>query len=178
MSEIVLQEQVDLVLTNEVIAHFEAQLVAARRLLQVVLEQGVAIRNRDVRGVVQLTGVLQAELQRRQLLENQRLALLQRAGTRLGVAAGSVTLALLETLMDPESARLAGARSSELRGLLETVQREHHVNRALMSQELAFLDHLLKLAGIGGDESYNAGGDRLATTAAQHTGRRVFDLEV
>ncbi len=178
MSEAVLHSRSDAALTREVLAHLEAQLVAARRLLQVVLEQGAAIRNRDVRGVVQLTGVLQAELQRRQLLENQRLALLQRAGTRLGVPGGSVTLALLETLMDSDSALQAGARSSELRGLLETVQREHHVNRALMSQELAFLDHLLKLAGIGGDESYNAGGDRLATTAVQHTGRRVFDLEV
>jgi hypothetical protein len=174
----VVSEQPDLALTGEVLAHLEAQLVAARRLLQVVLEQGTAIRNRDVRGVVQLTGVLQAELQRRQLLETQRLVLLQRAGTRLGVPGGSVTLALLETLMDHESALLAGARSAELRGLLETVQREHHVNRALMSQELAFLDHLLKLAGIGGDESYNAGGDRLASTPAQHTGHRVFDLEV
>ena len=178
MNSPVLHAQSDAALTNEVLGHLEVQLVAARRLLQVVLEQGAAIRNRDVRGVVQLTGVLQAELQRRQLLETQRLVLLQQAGTRLGVPAGSVTLALLETLMDPESALLAGARSAELRGLLETVQREHHVNRALMSQELAFLDHLLKLAGVSGDESYNAGGDRLATTAADHTGRRVFDLEV
>ena len=177
MSEAVLHAQSDAALSGEVLAHLEAQLVAARRLLQVVLEQGAAIRNRDVRGVVQLTGVLQAELQRRQLLETQRLMLLQRAGSRLGVPGGSVTLALIETLMDPESALLAGARSAELRGLLETVQREHHVNRALMSQELAFLDHLLKLAGIGGDESYNAGGDRLASTMAQHTGHRVFDLE-
>ena len=178
MNHPVVVEHPDLALTGEVLAHLEAQLVAARRLLQVVLEQGAAIRNRDVRGVVQLTGVLQVELQRRQLLETQRLTLLQRAGTRLGVPGGSVTLALLETLMDTESALLAGASSAELRGLLESVQREHHVNRALMSQELAFLDHLLKLAGIGGDESYNAGGDRLASTAAQHTGHRVFDLEV
>jgi FlgN protein len=178
MSSPVLHEQSDAMLTTEVIAHLEAQLVAARRLLHVVLEQGAAIRNRDVRGVVQLTGVLQAELQRRQLLETQRLALLQRAGTRLGVPGGSVTLALLETLMDSESARLAGARSSELRGMLETVQREHHVNRALMGQELAFLDHLLKLAGVAGHESYDATGDRLSSTAAQVTGHRVFDLEV
>lgn len=177
MSEAVLHAQSDVALTNEVLAHLEAQLVAARRLLQVVLEQGAAIRNRDVRGVVQLTGVLQAELQRRQLLETQRLMLLQRAGARLGVPGGSVTLALLETLMDRDSALLAGARSAELRGMLETVQREHHVNRALMGQELAFLDHLLKLAGIGGDESYTAGGDRRASTMAQHTGHRVFDLE-
>jgi hypothetical protein len=177
MNEAVLHGQADAALTGEVLAHLEAQLVAARRLLQVVLEQGAAIRNRDVRAVVQLTRILQAELQRRQLLETQRLMLLQRAGTRLGVPAGSVTLALLETLMDTDSALLAGARSSELRGLLETVQREHHVNRALMSQELAFLDHLLKLAGVGGDESYTAGGDRRASTMVQHTGHRVFDLE-
>src|SRR5437764_11435693 len=178
MNEVVLSEQSDLALTGEVLAHLEAQLVAARRLLQVVLEQGAAIRNRDVRGVVQLTGVLQAELQRRQLLDTERLALLQRAGVRLGVPGASVTLAMLATLMDPESAQVAGARSAELRGLLETVQREHHVNRALMTQELAFLDHLLKLAGVAGHESYDATGDRLATTASQVTGHRVFDLEV
>ena len=173
-----LQARADAALTTEVIAHLEAQLVAARRLLQVVLEQGAAIRNQDVRGVVQLTGVLQVELQHRQMLEHQRIALLERAGARLGVAGGSVTVALLETLMDTDSALVAGAKSAELRGLLEVIQREHHVNRALMSQELAFLDHLLKLAGVAGDESYNAGGDRLATTAAQTTGHRVFDLEV
>ena len=173
-----LQARADAALTTEVIAHLEAQLVAARRLLQVVLEQGAAIRNQDVRGVVQLTGVLQVELQHRQMLEHERIALLERAGARLGVAGGSVTVALLETLMDTDSALVAGARSAELRGLLEVIQREHHVNRALMSQELAFLDHLLKLAGVAGDESYNAGGDRLATTAAQTTGHRVFDLEV
>ena len=178
MNSPVLHQQSDALLSTEVIAHLDAQLVAARRLLQVVLEQGVAIRNRDVRAVVQLTGVLQAELQRRQLLETQRLGLLQRAGVRLGVPGGSVTLALLETLMDPDSALEAGARSSELRGLLETVQREHHVNRALMAQELAFLDHLLKLAGVAGHESYTAGGQSLASTAADVTGHRVFDLEV
>ena len=173
-----LQARADAALTTEVIAHLEAQLVAARRLLQVVLEQGAAIRNRDVRGVVQLTGVLQVELQHRQMLEHERIALLERAGARLGIAGGSVSMAVLETLMDADSALVAGAKSAELRGLLEVIQREHHVNRALMSQELAFLDHLLKLAGVAGDESYNAGGDRLATTAAQTTGHRVFDLEV
>ena len=178
MSAIVVRTESDALLSTEVIAHLDAQLVAARRLLQVVLEQGAAIRNRDVRGVVQLTGLLQAELHRRQLLETERLALLQRAGVRLGVPGGSVTLALLETLMDPESALVAGARSSELRGLLETVQREHHVNRALMSQELAFLDHLLKLAGVSGHGGYDATGDRRANTHSPLTGHRMLDLEV
>jgi flagellar biosynthesis/type III secretory pathway chaperone len=175
---VVVPEAGDVVLTDEVLVHLDQQLLAARRLLQVVLDQGVAIRRRDVRGVVELTGALQAELQRRQLLETRRAELLQRAGTRLGVSAASVTLALLESLMDDDSAERARALSSELRGLLEVVQREHYCNRALMSQELAFLDHLLRLAGMGGETSYGAGGDRLATTAAQATGHRVLDLEV
>jgi hypothetical protein len=178
MSTPAIQDPADVVLTNEVIAHLEVQLVAARRLLGVVLEQGAAIRNRDVRSVVQLTGLLQAELERRRLLENERMLLLARAGVRLGANPASITVAMLETVMDPDAAQLAAARSAELRGLLEEVQREHYVNRALMSQELAFLDHLLKLAGLGGHESYNAGGDRLATTAADVTGHRVLDLAV
>ena len=69
---------------------------------------------------------------------------------------GGVTLSRLETLLDPQGAQMARERSSELRGLLEETKREHHVNRALMSQELAFLDHLLRLAGEGGDTVYDA----------------------
>jgi hypothetical protein len=179
MSVPVLPDQADLVLSGEVIAHLEAQVVAARRLLQVVLEQGAAIRNRDVRAVVQLTGMLQAELQRRRMLENERMLLLARAGVRLGSDPAGITVAMLETVMDPDSAQLAAARSAELRGLLEVIQREHYVNRALMSQELAFLDHLLRLAGESDDVGYDAAGDRpAARRAAGTTNRRVLDFEV
>jgi len=101
MSTPVIHDQADVVLTNEVLAHLEVQLVAARRLLGTVLEQGAAIRNRDVRSVVQLTGLLQAELERRRLLENERMLLLARAGVRLGTNPASVTVAMLETVMDP-----------------------------------------------------------------------------
>ena len=173
-----LQARADAALTNEVIAHLEAQLVAARRLLQVVLEQGVGDprpRRQARRGADRRAP---AELHHRRQLETERIALLERAGARLGVAGASVSMAMLETLMDPESALLAGARSAELRGLLEVVQREHHVNRALMSQEWRSSITFSSWPGIAGDESYNAGGDRLATTAAQTTGHRVFDLEV
>jgi hypothetical protein len=168
----------DEILAEEVLVHLDEQLVAARRLLQVVLDQGVAIRRREVRGVVELTGALQAELQSRRVLEGERAALLQRAGVRLGVPSGSVTLELLESLMDEKTAERARALSAELRGLLELVQREHYCNRALMSQELAFLDHLLGLAGIGGDSRYGAGGDRVGTSAAQASGHRMLDLAV
>jgi flagellar biosynthesis/type III secretory pathway chaperone len=89
-----------------------------------------------------------------------------------------VTLALLERLMDADSAAGARARSAELRGLLEQVQREHYVNRALMTQELAFLDHLLRLAGQGGDTVYDATGERPAARRPAMATHRVFDLEV
>ena len=83
-------DQVDDVLSGDVLAHLEAQLVSARRLLQVVLEQSVAIRARDVHAVVATTGLLGAEVQRRSIIEHERTRLLERAGLRLGVNPGAV----------------------------------------------------------------------------------------
>ena len=171
--------QYDPALTNDVIAHLDAQLVSARRLLQIVLDQGVAIRNRDVPNVVSLTGMLQAELQRRVLIERDRALLLDRAGARLGIAPTAVSITLLDEVMDPLRAPEAHARSAELRGILEEVQREHHVNRALMNQELAFLDHLLRLADADRHLGYDAAGDHSPMTARRLSSRhRVLDLEV
>jgi FlgN protein len=161
-----------------VVSHLDIQLQSARRLLQLVLTQGSAIRERDVQSVVKLTGMLQAEMQRRQLLESERTGLLERAGARLGVAAGSVTITLMGDLMDGPTAEDALARSSELRGLLDVVQREHRINRALMQQELAFLDHLLRLADEDADVGYDSAGSvATATVSLANSQRRVFDLE-
>lgn len=170
--------ETDAILTGDVLVHLDAQLVAVRRLLQIVLEQGAAIRARDVHNVVRLAGMLQAELQRRRQLEDARVLLLERAGARLGVTAGSVTLTLLERLMDPDLAQSARLRSSELRGLLSEVQREHACNRALMHQELAFLDHLLRLVDDSSG-AYTAGGERPTGNQSPLASRRgVFDQEV
>jgi 6,7-dimethyl-8-ribityllumazine synthase len=168
----------DSVLKGDVLTHLDAQLSSVRGLLQVVLEQGAAIRERNVQAVVTLTSVLQGELQRRSTIEHERTRLLERAGSRLGISGGAVTLTLLTELMEPGAAALAQAKSAELRGLLEVVQREHYCNRALMTQELAFLDHLMRLAGAG-DSSYDAVGDR---STVRHTGpsgrHRMLDVEV
>jgi hypothetical protein len=178
MSTIASTEATDAILTADVLAHLDAQLVGVRRLLQIVLEQGAAIRQRDVHNVVRLAGILQAEMQRRKQLEAERMLLLERAGARLGVAPMSVTLSMLETVMTPSLVPSARSRSSELRGLLSEVQREHSCNRALMNQELAFLDHLLRLVGDGSG-AYDAGGGRPPATytlLSSHGG--VFDQEV
>lgn len=178
MSQLQSPERADIMLTADVLTHLEAQLAAARGLLQVILDQGVAIRARDVPAVVTLTGVIQGELARRKSIEQERARLLERAGSRLGVSPAAVTLSLLCELMDAESAAQAQAHSAELRGLLEVVRREHHVNRVLMNQELAFLDHLLRLAG-NGDTAYDAGGDRSTLRPAGAVGQhRVLDVEV
>jgi hypothetical protein len=174
-----MSEQFDAVLTGDVIAHLEAQLVSARRLLGIVLDQGAAIRLRDVQNVVSLAGLLQVEMQRRVMIEHDRARLLERAGARLGVAPTAVSINLLDAVMDPLRAPDAHALSAELRGMLEEVQREHHVNRALMNQELAFLDHLLRLTDSDRHLGYDSAGDHNRMTAPRLASRhRTLDLEV
>jgi hypothetical protein len=167
------------IIAGEVLAHLDAQLVAARRLLAIVLEQGAAIRSRDVHEVVAGTGLMHAELQRRDLVDRERTRLLQVAGARLGVDPGAVTIELLCTLMDPATAEDARTRSAELRGLLAEIRQEHHTNRALMQQELAFLDHLLRIAEVDGAAGYAADGDHARLSGPRLAPRhRVLDLEV
>ena len=124
----------DGLLASEVLAHLDVQLISARRLLAIVLEQGAAIRRRDVHEVVACTGLMQAELQRRAVVESERSKLLQRAGVQLGIDPGAVTIDQLAVLMDAESGHAARVASAELRGTLAQVQQEHHTNRALMTR--------------------------------------------
>jgi hypothetical protein len=161
---------VDPSLIGDVLTHLENQLESARRMLAVVQEQGAAIRERNVPEVVQLATSLQTEMHRRELIEADRLRLLDRASVQLGVGAADITMKTLTMLMDPQTAEFATARTQELRSILGVIQREHTTNRALMTQELAFLDHLLRLAG-------SAGG--YATDGNQAAVRRppVYDYE-
>ncbi len=76
-------------LTREVLAHLDAQIASAQRLLETVLEQGAAIRARDVHTVVRLAGMLHGEMSRRQAIEGERCAAARAvSGARLGIAAG------------------------------------------------------------------------------------------
>jgi len=170
---------VDVALGNELIAHLDHQVGSAQRLLQIVLAQGAAIRARDVETVVRYAGAMEVEMERRISIEQTRAKLLERAGGHLGVTASSVTLELLTQLLDPPTAELARERSTQLRGLLEEAKREHTLNRALMHQELAFLDHLLLVLDGDGSGAYQSdGATGSATNAAPTTHqRRVLDLE-
>ena len=167
------------VLEAELLVHLDAQINSARRLLALVLEQGKAIRKRDVETVLGRLADVQTEMGRRGALEQDRAALLQRAGAALAVPAAQVTLERLCTLVTPGAATAARERSAELRGLLAEIAREHGINRALMRQELAFLAHLTRLVGQDTEPGYGrpagAGGTGQAPTAPPL--HRALDLQ-
>jgi hypothetical protein len=176
VSAVPIQQQGDVALTRDLLAHLDRQIDSARRMLAIVLEQATAIRQREVPSVVRLAGALQAEIHRRELIEVERTALLERAATKLSIGSQDVSMSMLAEMMDPESADRARQRQGELRGLLEEVAREHQTNRSLMQQELAFLDHLLRLAGTAG--AYGSGGEHSSSRQSTRLMRRpVFDLE-
>jgi hypothetical protein len=164
-------------LTRTVTAHLDEQIASARSLLAVVLEQGAAIRERDVHGVVRLAGMLRGEMGRRQLLDEQRTRLLARCGERLGVPAETVTLGALLALMGDEAAQRARTLSAELKGLLAELQREHSCNQAIMQIELGFLDQLMGMLAIDGVSGYDTRGSSTPLTRARpHGGLHVLDL--
>ena len=127
-----------------VLGHLAEQIASANRLLEAVLRQGAATRRQDIDEVLVCLTEIQGETERRSVLEQQRTALLVGAAGMLARQPHEVTLDALISLMTPAEGNAARERSSELRGLLAEIQREHHVNRALMRQELAFLDHLVR----------------------------------
>ncbi len=164
-------------LGEEILAHLDAQIASARGLLAVVLEQGAAIRSRDVQTVVRLAGILRGEMGRRQLLEEERTALLARCSERLGDPAETLTLQHLLTLMSTAGAERANALSAELQGLLHELQREHSTNRAMMQIELGFLDHLMTMLALDGVNGYDTHGTSTPITRGRpHGGLHVLDL--
>ena len=91
----------DTTLGPAVIGHLDAQLISARRLLDLVLRQGQAIRAQDVETVLNRVGEIQGEMERRGRLEADRARLLEQAGAALGLPGHAVTLEALTSLMSP-----------------------------------------------------------------------------
>jgi len=129
---------------------------------------------------------MQAESERRGRLERERTVLLTHAASLLGIPAHTVTLDALCTLLDAETATVARERSARLRGTLDELQKEHAINRALMKQELAFVEHLTRLlgggAGVHDADTYARPGSRNAgvadgpAPASPPTALRALDL--
>lgn len=138
-------------LGTALLAHLDDQLRSADRMLDLVLRQARAVRMREVESVLSLVGQIQAEADARGRLEADRTALLTHAGQALGVHGSAITIDAFCSLLDPATAFEARERSDRLRGVLREVRDEHLVARALMRQELAFVDHLVRLMGASDD---------------------------
>ncbi len=135
--------------------HLNLQIESARRLLDLVLRQGVAIRERDAEAVLARLAEIKVEMAARETLERERGALLDQVAVRLGIPPAEVTLPVLSGLGGEAEAAELEHSSAELRGLLAEIAREHGINRALMRQELTFLDHLLRLVGAPAEGGVN-----------------------
>ena len=164
-------------LGNALRTHFLAQQASAETLLSLILEQGRAIRAREVEGVLARLAQIQHEMERRGELERDRSVLLAHAAGQLGIPAHTVTLEAIVTLLSPSEAGPIRDMSARLRGMLEEIGREHQINRALMRQELAFLEHLTRIIGNGPGEQLGYGPTATSsvapTRAAQPTLRSL-----
>jgi hypothetical protein len=129
-------------IASDVFEHLDAQIGSARRLLAHILRQRDAISRRDTDEVLASVTDIQRERASRARLERERAELLCRAGSMLGVAPEVVTTNELMTDAEGDEAR---TRSAHVRRLLAEVDREHATNRALMRQELSFLEHLTRM---------------------------------
>ena len=158
-AEVVVSDQI---LPAAVTRHLDLQIASAGRLLDLVLRQGAAIRARDVEAVLARLADIQVEMAARESLERERTELIRRAAVRLEVEPVAVSLPALASLAGPAEQERLLTRSAELRGLLAEIAREHGINRALMRQELTFLDHLLRVSG----EEAEPGGRRLMDVEA------------
>jgi HSP90 family molecular chaperone len=151
---------------NGLVEHLERQLESNRRLLQIVLAQGEAIKVQDVQTVLARLADVQQEMVKRAQIERERDGLLRTAAQVLRVPADQVSLDMLLTLTPEPTATRVRALSAELKGLLAEVARIHRQNRVLICQELLFLDHLMRVMSGAPQAGYTAVGHTAPTQPA------------
>lgn len=151
---------------NGLVEHLERQLESNRRLLQIVLAQGEAIKVQDVQTVLARLADVQHEMARRATIERERDGILRNAAQVLRVPADQVTLDMLLTLTPEPTATRVRALSAELKGLLAEVSRIHRQNRILIRQELLFLDHLMRVMSGAPQAGYTSIGSTTPTQPA------------
>jgi hypothetical protein len=151
---------------NGLVEHLERQLESNRRLLQIVLAQGEAIKVQDVQTVLARLADVQQEMVKRAQIERERDGLLRTAAQVLRVPADQVSLDMLLTLTPEPTATRVRALSAELKGLLAEVARIHRQNRVLIRQELLFLDHLMRVMSGAPQAGYTAVGHTAPTQPA------------
>jgi len=158
---------------NGLVPHLEQQVAYFPRLLAIVLAQGEAIRDQDVETVLARLGDVQAEMVKRVQLEGERDDLLRQASAQLATPVDEVTLESVVVLLPSDEAQRARELSAELKGLLSEIQHVHAQNRILIRQELAFLDHLMRVLSGAPQAGYSPFGESAAPQPANVVDMRV-----
>jgi hypothetical protein len=96
-------------------------------------------------------------------LERDRDVLLDQASTALRRPASDLTLEMILVLVPAGDVERARTLSAELRGTLSETARIHGQNRVLIRQELAFLDHLMRVLSGTPEGAYSAAGGSSST---------------
>jgi hypothetical protein len=154
---------------GDLVNHLDKQIRSSKRLLEIVVAQGAAIRARDVDGVLVRLAELQGEMSQRLLLEQERERLIGAAAARLGVPSADVDLEAILSLEPALDGGPARRLSAELKGLVDETSRLHAQNQILIKQELSFLDHLMRL--LSG--SWQAGYSPTGQTASPQTSNAI-----
>ena len=129
------------------VEHLERQLGVLAAPAQIVLAQGEAIRAQDVEAVLARLGDVQAEMvEARPARARARRPAARRPPAQLGDAGRRPRRCESLVVLLPADERSARARCrAELQGLLSEIPHVHAQNRILIRQELAFLDHLMRV---------------------------------
>lgn len=143
---------------SHVVDHMERQLGSARRLLQIVLAQGDAIRAQDVESVLARLADVHAELGERNRLEIERDAIVRDTAVRLGIRPDEVELEHTILGLEAPAQQHARVLSAELKGVLVEAGRTHEQNQVLIRQELAFLGHLIRVISGAPQAGYSPTG--------------------
>jgi hypothetical protein len=130
---------------SRLIDHLQRQVESSRRLLAIVLAQSAAIRRRDVETILASLADVQSEMAYRARIETERESLIQSAAAERRVAPETVDLEAMLVGKPEAEATQARVHSAELIGLVTEIGRVHEQNRLLLRQELAFLDHLMRI---------------------------------
>jgi hypothetical protein len=143
---------------SELIAHLEAQLASAERLLANVNAQTEAIKTQDVPTLMARLGDIQQEITIRKRIEAERERLILAGALRRGLPRESVDLEVLLEGLPKAEAEQARGLSKQLKSILEEVARNHANNRTLIRQELTFVDHLIRVITGAPQPGYSPGG--------------------
>jgi hypothetical protein len=142
----------------DLIAHLEAQVASAERLLATVNAQTEAIKTQDVPTLLARLGDVQSELSLRKALELERDQLINAAAVRRQAPVDTIDLEAMLDGLPPDICARARVLSTQLRSGLARVQQIHVSNRALIRQELTFVDHLLRVLSGVPQAGYSPGG--------------------